>query len=241
MAQWSKKILVVEDEIIIADDIILSLKSMGYQSFEPALNYSQAIETIEQECPSIAFIDINLAGAKDGIDLASTINANYHFPFIFLTSNSDPKTLNRAKQTMPSAYLLKPFTRQDLHTSLEIALYNYYEKESPMPHEVIGNAEFILIKKGTSYIKLDVNKIVFLRSKHVYVEIITEDGTVEIVRSSLTELLTRFPKNFARVHRSYAVNLNVIQKININEIVLSNETIPLSKEYRKEILKRFGQ
>ncbi|HUW04903.1 MAG TPA: response regulator transcription factor [Williamwhitmania sp.] len=241
MQYQSKKILVVEDEIIIADDIIRSLRSLGYRSFEPALNYSQAIEAIEQEPPSIAIIDINLAGTKDGIDLANAINEQYRFPFIFLTSNSDSQTLHRAKQTMPSAYLLKPFTRQDLHTSLEIALYNYYEKESPIQQEVVGNSDFLLIKQGASYQKLDFNKVVFLRSKHVYVEIITEEGAVHIIRSSLTDLLTRFPKNFARVHRSYAVNLDIIQKININEIVLSNETIPLSKEYRKEILKCFGK
>ena len=241
MQNPSKKILVVEDEIIIADDIIRSLKSLGYKSFEPALNYSQAIEAIEQELPSIAFIDINLAGARDGIDLANTINEQYHFPFIFLTSHSDSQTLNRAKQTMPGAYLLKPFSRQDLHTSLEIALYNYYENEISKQQAVVNNSEFILIKQGKSYHKLSFNKVVFLRSKHVYVEIITEDGTVEIVRSSLTELLTRFPKNFARVHRSYAVNIEAIRRIDANEILLSSKTIPLSKEFRKEILKIFGR
>ena len=240
MPYSSEKILVVEDEIIIADDIVRSLRSNNYNTLEPALSYRQAIESITNEKPAIALIDINLAGVKDGIDLATTINEQYHFPFIFLTSNSDSKTVERAKQTKPSAYLLKPFTKQDLYASLEIALHNFYNKEEPNPVAVYDKATFLLIKQGSSFQKLDFDDIVFLRSSHVYVEIITQQKKVFVVRTSLTEYLKKFPLNFARVHRSYAVNTSFIQKITAGEIVLPNEIIPLSKDYRKDLLKNFG-
>ena len=81
-----KKVLVVEDEIIIADNICDSLIDLGYEVTEPAINYTEAILIIEKEKPDIAILDIHLSGKKTGIDIAKKINENYNFPFIFLTS-----------------------------------------------------------------------------------------------------------------------------------------------------------
>ena len=97
------KILVVEDEIIIADNLCDTLEELGYETIEPALNYTEALIQIKNEQPDIAILDIELGGSKTGIDLAQKIKDEYDFPFIFLTSNSDPLTLNKAKKVM---YLL---------------------------------------------------------------------------------------------------------------------------------------
>lgn len=239
MPNSPRKVLVVEDEIIIADSIVKSLNSAGYISFEPALNYSQAIESMEKELPDIAIIDIQLSGVKDGVDLAEIINSQYRIPFIFLTSNSDQNTLERAKQTKPSAYLLKPFTKQDIYTSLEIALYNFDQKKEQITEPTVYEP-YLLVKKGTSYHKIVFDDIVFLKSEHVYLEIVTRQNQKYVVRTSLTDYLKKLPSNFARVHRSYVVNIRFIEKINSNEIVLPEYSIPLSKDYRKELLKNFG-
>lgn len=123
------KILVVEDEIIIADNICDTLTDLGYETLEPAINFTEAVELIESESPDIAILDIQLSGQKTGIDLARKINEDYNFPFIFLTSNSDTVTLNEAKKLMPPAFLVKPFSKEELYTSIEIALYNFSNKE----------------------------------------------------------------------------------------------------------------
>ena len=119
------KILVVEDEIIIADDICNILSKLGYDALDPVINYTEAIEAIEKHQPDLAILDIQLAGSKDGIDLAWKIKEDFEMPFIFLTSNADPTTVERAKKVTPPAYLVKPFKKEDLYTSIEMALYNY--------------------------------------------------------------------------------------------------------------------
>ncbi|MEM7040268.1 MAG: response regulator, partial [Bacteroidota bacterium] len=108
------KILVVEDEIIIADDIADTLEDLGYEVLGPVISYSAAIPLIEEEMPDLALLDLQLSGRKSGIDLGLKINETYQFPFIFLTSNSDKATLEEAKKVEPSAYLLKPYSKEEL-------------------------------------------------------------------------------------------------------------------------------
>ena len=122
------KILVVEDELIIADNICDALEDLGYEALEPAINYTEAIARIEEEKPDIAILDIQLSGKKTGIDIARKIRESYNFPFIFLTSNSDALTVNQAKEVMPPAYLVKPFSKDEIYTSVEIALHNFSKK-----------------------------------------------------------------------------------------------------------------
>lgn len=116
------KIQVVEDEIVIADNICTILEKLGYDVLEPVINYSEAITQLEEERPDLCLLDIQLAGNKDGIDLAWKIKEDFNIPFIFLTSNADPRTVGRAKELAPPAYLVKPFNKDDLYTSIEIVL-----------------------------------------------------------------------------------------------------------------------
>ena len=82
------KIGVVEDELIIADSICSTLRQLGYDTTEPATSYTEALSMIENEKPDLMLLDINLAGSKDGIQLAAEIKARYDLPFIFLTANT---------------------------------------------------------------------------------------------------------------------------------------------------------
>ena len=120
MNMASKKIGLVEDELVIAMTITSTLKKLNYQVSKPASNYAQAIEMIERDRPDLLLLDINLGGQKDGIDVAAYTRANHHIPIIFLTAHSDTATVQRAKLVKPNAYLLKPFTKDDLFAALEI-------------------------------------------------------------------------------------------------------------------------
>jgi DNA-binding NarL/FixJ family response regulator len=119
------KVGIVEDEMIIAETISLALKKLGYLPTKPAYSYESAISMLEEEEPEIVLLDINLNDELDGVDLAHYINANYSIPIIFLTANSDRNTIERSKQTRPNAFLVKPFSNEDLFSSIEIALFNH--------------------------------------------------------------------------------------------------------------------
>ncbi len=119
------KILIVEDELVIADNLSRLLIKYGYQPLLPAINYSQAVDRINREKPEFAILDINLSGNKTGIDVAQFINDHYPIPFLFLTAFGDDDTLQKAMNAKPFAYLVKPFSKSEIKPTIEIAVMNF--------------------------------------------------------------------------------------------------------------------
>ena len=119
------KILIVEDEVLIAEDIKDSLIELGYDVAEVCYNSEDALEYLYKHTPDFIILDINIRGTKDGIQVAEVIKEKYDIPFIFLSSLSDSETLDRAKRTQPKGYLVKPFKPKDLLTTIEMAIYNH--------------------------------------------------------------------------------------------------------------------
>jgi PAS domain S-box-containing protein len=119
------RILVVEDESIVAKDIQKSLEKLGYEVPATASSAAAAYEKLEQVQPDLVFLDIKLKGEEDGIHIAEHIKEKYNIPVIFLTSYVDQETLDRAKVTEPYGYIVKPFNESDLKTTVEMALFKF--------------------------------------------------------------------------------------------------------------------
>lgn len=234
------KILVVEDEVIIADNICDTLEELGYETLEPAINYTEAVEIIENEKPDIAILDIQLSGKKTGIDLAKKINEDFDFPFIFLTSNADKATVNDAKTVNPPAYLVKPFSREELYTSIEIALHNYSKNSGETSESNLIIKDALFIKDKGLFSKILFSEILFIRSSHVYVEIILKDKSVQVVRGSLNDIIHKLSSKFIRVHRGYIINADYLQKINHTSLKINNEDIPIGKTFRDDLLSQLN-
>lgn len=232
------KILVVEDEIIIADNICKTLQSLDYEVFEPALNFSEAVEIITKQKPDIAILDIHLSGKKTGIDLAKRINESYHFPFIFLTANADITTVNKVKEVAPYAYLIKPFSKDELFASIEIALHNFSKKEFRNNNSQIRDSLFI--KEKTSFYKVYFDEILYIKSDHIYIEIFCKEHKKLVTRTSLNEIIDKLNKDFIRIQRGYIINSNHITKVNQNSIQISDITIPIGKKYKENIIKKMN-
>ena len=185
-------------------------------------------------------LDILLAGEKDGIDIAHYLRKHNNIPFIFLTANSDILTIERAKEVRPPAYIVKPFTKEDLYASIEIALSNHnsFSLQSTINIEKINQKESRFIKDGYAFVKLKVSEIIYLKSDHVYVEIVTEKRE-HLVRSSLNDYLSNFnPDEIMRVHKSYAVNLSYIEIVHADKIIVKGKEVPLGREYHDTLYKK---
>ncbi|HEY8690423.1 MAG TPA: response regulator [Chitinophagaceae bacterium] len=237
------KIGIVEDEIIIADHIAEILVKLGYEVIEPVDSYAEAIQMIEEEMPDLLLLDIQLKGKRDGIDLAAKIKDDYHIPFIFLTANADAATVERAKNVNPSSYLIKPFTKDDLYTAIEICMHNFSAttpaKVSNAPNNFIVNNS-LFIKEGQHFNKVKFSDILYLESEHVYVKVHTADKTF-LVRNSLQKYLENFnDRNFFRIHRSYAINLEHIQSVNSEYVIINGVTLPVGKSYKDLLLDRLN-
>lgn len=119
------RILVVEDEIIIAMEIADRLKSMGYEVLRIVSNGKNAIEAAQRDKPDLILMDIMIQGNIDGIETATKIRSISDIPVIYLTANADESTLERAKVSDAFGYLIKPFEEKELNTTIEMALYKH--------------------------------------------------------------------------------------------------------------------
>lgn len=119
------KVLIVEDEHVVALDLQSSLESLGYKVVACAATGEEAIRLVDSTLPDVVLMDIHLQGTIDGIEAYSRIRARHNLPVIYLTAYSDPDTLERAKITEPFGYILKPFELRELRTTIEMALHKY--------------------------------------------------------------------------------------------------------------------
>lgn len=230
------KILVVEDEILIADNVCKTLKDLGYETLEPAINYTEAMLTIQKEQPDFAILDINLSGKKTGIDIAQQIRDLYNFPFVFLTANSDLATLNAAKEVLPNGYLIKPFSKEELFTTIEIALHNFSKKDAKVQEEEIVSKSALFIKDKGGYNKIIFDDILYLKSAHVYTEIFLTNTQKLVVRASLNDLISKLNEDFVRIHRSYIINIKYLEQIKSNTAKIKNALLPIGKKYNQNLV-----
>lgn len=116
-----KKVLIVEDDLIIQRLIQICLNNLGYEVCGTAGTGEEAVASAQKIKPDFVLMDINLSGRIDGIDAAREIKAHSDARIIFLTAFSDEKIIERAKEIQPAGFILKPFTNNDLRVTLELA------------------------------------------------------------------------------------------------------------------------
>ena len=240
------KILIVEDELIIAEDMATMLEKMGYEVTGNAMDADEAIDFLNKSKPDLILLDINLGGQKDGITLAGEINEKYQVPFIFTTSYTDGATIERAKKVSPINYLVKPYKPEQLYTAIEIAMFNIakqHEKTAVVSAEneeglIIKDALFI--KEKYRYTKINIADILWIKAEGNYLELHLAQKK-ELIRATLTSFLDRLNrKNFFRTHKSYAVNLDHLSKFEPASITILNTEIPISKNYADDLVKRLN-
>jgi len=238
------KILIVEDELLIATNLKLILQDMGYAPFDPVGTKEQALEILQKQKPDLALLDINLQGKQDGIVIGEYIRQHIQIPFIFLTSNADKPTISAAKSTLPAAYLIKPFTEDDIYAAIEIALElfagNKNELEEDLEEEKLSVLkDCVFVKHQNRYIKVAIADITYILVQDKYLEINTLDDKKYVVRSSMESILNTFkPYNFIRVHRSYSINPLSLQEINGDIIVVNKVEIPIGRAFRDDLIRR---
>ncbi len=236
------KVLIVEDEMIIADTIVDAIEDFGFEALEPAVTYSEALERIEEESPSIGIFDIQLSGKKSGIDLAKVVNEKYKFPFIFLTSNSDKMTLEDVKKVHPASFLVKPFNNEELYASIDIALYSYSQQKSKTVNalnSVLNDSIFLKQKEGFS--RVDYDDILFVKSDNVYLDFYLKSGKRMTVRGTISEYVNKLPECFLNTHRSYIINVNHLQSLSGNSITIQGQELPINKQSKELILNIVNQ
>lgn len=243
-------ILVVEDEFMIAEDIAIRLGDYGYNVSGIAPTALSAIEILDNGSVDLVLLDINIEGNMDGIELSKIINQKYKLPFIYLTSLANKAIVERAKETNPSAYLLKPFNDRQVQIAIEMALVNYsqniiahpdqnYEPSVSEKLSVVSLNDSLFLKKDTHYDRVRYSDITYLSSHSNYAVVHTITGyyMYSCVLKTFEEILPA--SQFIRVHRSFIVNINAITGLDGGVVYINDIEIPISKSRREELLKNF--
>ncbi len=157
----SEKILIVEDEKIIALDLQRRLERFGYTVVDTASEGETAVRKARELRPDIILMDIMLAGAVDGIEAAKLVKRELQIPVIFLTAYADERTLERAKEAEPFGYILKPFKERELYTTIDIALYKYRVDEKLKRQERLFSAILHSVNDGIVAMDMEL-KVLFM-------------------------------------------------------------------------------
>jgi len=219
------KILIVEDEALIAMDIRSKLLSFGYSDVVYAVRPEDAMKEIEKEIPVLVLMDINLKSDLDGIDLAGIINTAYRIPIVFLTSYSDISTMDRASEAAPYGYIVKPAETQSLYSVVSMAIRraaverNLVEQNGLFETVLENSAEGIVVADESFRIKY---------FNHIFMEIFgIERGdiygeNVEDVISSLQPSLEGVVEGIIKGRESKAKRLDLNLFGNKRKTVLMN-------------------
>lgn len=244
------KILVVEDESIVAKDIQGSLKKLGYLVPTTVSSGEKAIEEIEENRPDLVLMDIMLKGQMTGIEAANIIKERFGIPVIFLTAYADENTLSKAKISEPYGYIIKPFKEKELQTTIEMAIYKAekdeeLKKERDLYHSIIENKESkdsIFVRADYRLNKINFDDIFYVEALKDYVVINTSDNSYT-THTTMKEMVRILPsKDFVRIHRSFIVNLNKIFSIKYPDLVIEGKmkVLPIGGLYRKELYSRLN-
>ena len=246
------KILIVEDEMVIAANISLQLTELGYEVTGVLPRGEEAVAHLHIDKPDIVLLDIRLKGEMDGIKTAQEIQKHYNIPIIYLTANADEAHFNRAKETNPYAFISKPFKKLDLQRAIEltvnrISVENVSENSNGNGNDTSttnnSTTDFILndrifVRHNEKMLKIDIKDIYYIEADRNYCRIFSQDREYLLVMT-LKDIDEKLPQNhFLRIHRSYIINLSQIDEVAGTHVVIAKKAIPMSKAMRTELLKR---
>lgn len=248
------KVFILEDENIVAKDIEQSLIKLGYEVVGTASSGEKVKELLEEGTrPDIFLMDIMIKGDMTGIEVAEYVKENFSLPVIFLTAYADENTLNKAKITEPYGYILKPYKEIDLHTTIEMALYKHKKTAdikrelniySTLASESQNGKDYIFVKNKSRLIKISVEDLFYVEALKDYVNFHSRHGKYTI-HSTMKDVESKLANEFfARVHRSFIVNLDKILSIeHVNgrlQLEGVEKSIPIGGSYKDDLLAKFN-
>ena len=234
----SLRIHIIEDEPLIAETIKAILENENHVVTGISLRGKDAIFDIESLKPDLVLADIMLKGDIDGIQIVSHLKKTIDIPFIYLTSLSDEKTLERVKSTNPSGYIVKPFNENTLMANIELAYHKHQNIQSDI--SVNKQSDDFFIKNKGELIKVVQSDILFFEAYDNYCNLYTSTKK-HLLSYSLKRIEEKIPSSiFLKVHRSYIINFSKIDSIHDGYIFIEHHKIPYSKSHKVQLMQKLN-
>ena len=212
------KILIVEDNLFVAEDLKDKLEQLQYRVTAIAGSFDEALACIQIEIPDLALLDIELKGELTGIDLAEKLGV-MKIPFIYLTGIQDHNTYSKAKNTTPLKNLAKPIDLLNLRNALWDIDLSKTVSTSPIIH---------LIADKDKKIRIDPNNIIYVKAAGSYCDVYFSEKNKSTLTMSLGEFLEKLAwPDVIRISRFHAVNLNHLERVRGNEVYMKAIELPI--------------
>jgi DNA-binding LytR/AlgR family response regulator len=238
------RILIVEDEFIIASHIEQVLISAGYSVIDIIARGELVPGIVSEKKPDLILMDINLAGQLDGIETAKIIQQTSSTPVIFLTSNIDKASFDKSKDALPYAFLTKPFKEDDLLRNIELISnrLNFELESNPTekPSIKLNYQSSIFVRDKNRMVRLPLADILYVEAERNYCKLKTKqkDFLLSIPLKTFEERAAA--DCFMRIHRSYLANISQIDGFDENYLFFGKEHIPMSKSYKSKVLSKLN-
>lgn len=227
--------LIVEDELLIAETISDFLKAEGCVNILIAESVDEAIDYLNSSKINFVLTDIAFGKDRSGIDLGSLLHSRYKLPFIYITSHADKVMIDKAKHTHPSAYILKPFKKEDLLIAIELGLFS-----ASMNSQKQNDDEELIIKDGRAMVKLYHSNILWLEADGNYTTINLSGNERRVVRTALSDLEEQLSSaNFVRIHKSFVVNKKHVTEIKSTSLIINGQELAVGRTYQSGLSEIF--
>ncbi len=208
-------------------------------------------QQIKENKPDIILLDTQLKGQEDAIETAVKIKKCSSIPIIYIMDEADNRTFNRAMITRPAAFISKPFKKLDLQRAIELAIYNNVPAEAilnnlpnesnngdvPFAAETLILSDRIFVHCRDKMIKIMIADIMYIEADRNYSRIFTPRKEF-LLSTTLKTIEVRLPKElFIRIHRSYIINISLVDEVGESYVLIMDKQIPLSAALREQLLK----
>jgi len=234
----SLNIHIIEDEPLIAETIKTVLENEGHSITGISLRGKDAIFDIENLKPDLVLVDIMIKGDMDGIEIVAHLKKKLEIPFIYLTSLSDEKTLERVKATNPSGFIVKPFNEHTLTANIELAYHKHQNIQSDIA--VNTKSDDFFIKNKGELVKVKQSNILYFEAYDNYCNLYTSEKK-HLLSHTMKKVEEKLPASiFLKVHRSYIINFSKIDSIHDGYIFIEGHKIPYSKSHKDQLMQKLN-
>lgn len=229
------RILIVEDEPLIAEDLAAMITDLGHVVCARAHNATTALAAARIHRPHLVLLDIQLVDGDDGIMVAEALQ-EMDMPFLYVTSHTDPITMARVAATRPQGFVIKPFEEEDLRTQLVIAFARTHQATTSTAR--VAGTDLLVRDKGR-LVKVPINDIRYAEADNNYVVIHTVERRY-VISSTLSALEERLRSpDLVRIHRGYLVDVRRITALREREAQLNDVVLPIGRTHKAALLQRW--
>jgi DNA-binding LytR/AlgR family response regulator len=233
------RILALEDNTLHADILRMTLDGLGYNLIDIADNSKDLIRLLEATDPDLLLMDVDIGEPFTGIDLVKKINENIDIPVIYVTSLKEEQVFKKAKETLPDAYINKPYHPAQLQAAIELAFYKK-QKETAYISKARSkdtSVKSVFVKEGDNLVKVSLPDVLLVEAYDKYCFIYTRDKKY-LLSAQLKNIADSLPpEQFLQVHRSYIINIDAIDKVRLsqNSLEIAGKLVPFSKTYKNTL------